>query len=193
MTLKLNKLRRTRKMKIRGLFVYCMVAVIVAMTLNAAPVHGVVAVSTDDLVMASDVILRGVVEQTKSVWDQKAGTIITRALLKVTQVIRGNISAKSVAFEYEGGTVGDLTLQLRDVVSVVKGEDVIVFLKTKADKVNESVFLVHGDKQGKYTVKDGIVTKEIDYIEGDPAIIDNNIPISTLIKKIRGVKKHDKT
>ncbi|KJU87759.1 conserved hypothetical protein, secreted [Candidatus Magnetobacterium bavaricum] len=180
-------------MKIRGFFVYCMAAVIVAMTLGAVPVHGAVAVSTDDLVMASDVILRGVVEQTKSVWDQKAGTIITRAHLNVTQVIRGDLNTKSVAFEYEGGTVGDLTLQLRDVVSVVKGEDVIVFLKTKAGKVNENVFFVHGDKQGKYTVKDGMATKEIDYIEGDPAVIDNNIPISTLIKKIRGVKKHDKT
>ncbi|MBF0317634.1 MAG: hypothetical protein HQL04_05605 [Nitrospirae bacterium] len=180
-------------MKLKGFFAYCMAAVIVAMMLGAAPVSGTVAVSTDDLVMASDVILRGVVEQTQSVWDQKAGTIITRAHLKVTQVIRGNFTAKTVALEYEGGTVGDLTLQLRDVVSVVKGEDVIVFLKTKAGKVNENVFLVHGEKQGKYTVKDGIATKEMDYIEGDPAVIDNNIPISTLIKKIRGVKKHDKT
>ncbi|MBF0337701.1 MAG: hypothetical protein HQL05_07690 [Nitrospirae bacterium] len=181
-------------MKKRVSLVYCMAAVIVAMTLGVVPLYGAVAISTDDLVMASDVILRGVVEQTKSTWDQKAGTIITRAQLKVTQVIRGDFTAKTAAFEYEGGTVGDLTLQLRDVVSVVKGEDVIVFLKTKpgTGKVKETVFLVHGDKQGKYTVKDGTAIKELDYIEGNPAVIDNNVPIGTFIKKIRGVTKNGK-
>lgn len=181
-------------MKRRVFWVYCMAAVIVAMTLGAAPLHGAVAISTDDLVMASDVILRGVVEQTKSTWDQKAGTIITKAHLKVTQVIRGDFTAKTAAFEYEGGSVGDLTLQLRDVVSVVKGEDVIVFLKTKptTGKLKETVFLVHGDKQGKYTVKDGTATKELDYIEGNPAFIDNNVPIGTFIKKIRGVTRNGK-
>ncbi|MBF0537647.1 MAG: hypothetical protein HQL03_05245 [Nitrospirae bacterium] len=187
-------------MKVRVFFVYCVAAIVVAMTLGASPLHGAdgaVAISTDDLVKASEVVVRGVVEQTKSEWNQKAGTIVTRAHLKVTQLIRGNLKAKSVAFEYEGGTVGDLTLQLRDVVSVVKGEDVIVFLRpikgNNTDKGNEGVFLVHGDKQGKYTVKDGIAIKEIDYIEGNPAVIDNNLPVSTLIKKIRGVMKNDKT
>ncbi|MBF0345108.1 MAG: hypothetical protein HQL06_12875 [Nitrospirae bacterium] len=174
-------------MKARLFFIYCVVTMIFAAFIGIQPLQGAVAISTEDLARASDVVLRGVVEQTKSMWDAKAGTVITRANLKVTQVIRGSTNAKNVSFEFEGGTVGDLTLQLRDIASVAKGEDVIVFLKTKKDKSTEKIFLIQGDKQGKYTVKNGVVSKETDSVEGNLAVIDNNLPLSTFIKKIRGV------
>lgn len=145
--------------------------------------------STEELTGASDLVLEGEVKDVRSFWSKDGKTIITRAVILDSYVIKGRVTQKHIVVEYEGGEIGDIGFRVSDVVPLRKGEKVILFLKTGKSKKDGHVFNIVGKGQGKYTVdNDGIARKGGFSILSGAELIDNNIPVGELIDKIRKIK-----
>ena len=130
----------------------------------------------------------GKVEKTVAHWSEDGKTITTSATIQINNVIRGNLIKKKVIVEYPGGEIGNIGLKVSDVLSLNAGEDVILFLARKNLK-DDSVYKISGKAQGHYTIdKNGIARKGGFSVIGNKDIIDNNVPVNTLIDKIRKIK-----
>ena len=151
-----------------------------------------VGLSTEELTKASEVVIRGEVEDVEPHWSMDGKTIFTSASISVKDVIKGKISQKKIVVEYEGGEIGDIGVRVSDVSPLIKGEKIILFLKSgdsKRDKQNEKSHNIVGSAQGKYTIgDDGIARKSGFSIIKGKEVIDNNISVDALIDKIKGVK-----
>ncbi|MBF0566042.1 MAG: hypothetical protein HQK89_12445 [Nitrospirae bacterium] len=165
-----------------SIFVFCIVSV------TASKAYTAVGMSTEEIAKSSDVVIVGVVDKVKSVWDKKEGTIISNADVKVKEVIKGKLDKKLVKVEYEGGTVGDISFHLSSGVSFTKGEEVIVFLKVKNGKPAGSPYLVYGDVQGKYTVKKDKAEKNVSSLESNLENVDAKVSVAELIKKVKSIQ-----
>ena len=145
--------------------------------------------STEKLTKKSDVVVEGEVEDTISEWSKDGKKIITSAYIIVSDVIKGVMPNYKITVEYEGGSVGNLELQVSDGVHLSKGERVIVFLKEGKSKKKGTVYKIVGKSQGKYTIdKDGIARKQGFSIVQGEKVIDNNIPVEELVEKVRRVE-----
>jgi hypothetical protein len=144
---------------------------------------------TEELTRESESVITGEVENTESRWSKDGRTIFTKAFIVVNENIKGKILQKRITVEYEGGEIGDIGLKISDVAPLEKGENVLLFLKSGKSKSEGFVYNIVGKAQGKYTIdKDRIARKRgFSVIRGED-IIDNNIPLDDLIKKIRKVK-----
>ena len=69
--------------------------------------------------------------------------IVTRAWLRVDEVMKGQ-PQQLIALDLEGGTVGDLTLQVSDMPSMRRGERAVLFL----DPERNGAFAPNGRGQG---------------------------------------------
>jgi len=164
---------------------------------------------TAEMTQNSDGVLAGTVTGVSSAWDVTGQRIVTRAKVKVTEVVRGVVTTQEVDVETLGGKVGDIVFKLSDMATFEKGQDVLVFLKrTKSMLGAGEAYNVVGSAQGKYDVgADGIARKGGFSIatpalsqgqanmsapggaETVPeALIDNDIPVRDLIDKIKAVK-----
>ncbi len=147
-----------------------------------------IALSTEELTLSSDNVIVGKVENTIAQWSEDGKTIITRATIQINNVIRGNINITKIIVEYPGGEIGDIGLKVSDVSSLITGEEVLLFLKRINIKDN-TVFRITGNAQGHYTIdKNGVAKKGGFSVIGDKSVIDNNVPINSLIEKIRAIK-----
>ena len=145
--------------------------------------------STEDLTGASDLVLEGEVKDVKSFWGKDGKTIVTRAVILDSYVIKGRVTQKHIVVEYEGGEIGDIGFRVSDVAPLKQGEKVILFLKTGKRKKDGYVYNMVGKGQGKYTVdNDGMARKKGFSILNGEELIDNNIPVGQLIDKIRKIK-----
>jgi hypothetical protein len=147
-----------------------------------------VGLSTEDLTKASKIIVIGEVINVASHWNSDRTTILTSASILVKDVVKGEQLEQMITVEYEGGEVGDIGLKVSDTVPLVTGEEVLLFLKSEQDTGANNYSIV-GRAQGKYIIsKDGIASKTgFSLTEGQEAV-DNDIPLSELIEKIRRVK-----
>ena len=147
-----------------------------------------IALSTKELTQLSKNVIVGKVETTVAQWSEDGKTIITRATIQINNVIRGKLDMNKIIVEYPGGEIGDIGLKVSDVSSLKAGEEVILFLSRKNEK-DDSVFKIAGNAQGHYTIdKDGIARKGGFSVIGDKSTIDNNVPVNSLIDKIRKIK-----
>jgi hypothetical protein len=147
------------------------------------------AMSTEELTGASDLVLEGEVKNVRSHWSKDGKTIFTRAVILDSYVIKGRVTQRHIAVEYEGGEIGDIGYRVSDVVPLREGEKVIIFLKSGKSKKDGQVFNIVGKGQGKYTVgNDGIARKDGFSILSGEELIDNNIPVGELIDKIKKIK-----
>jgi hypothetical protein len=145
--------------------------------------------STADLTRASDLVIEGDVTDVSAFWSRDGNSIISRATISQSYVIRGQTSRKRITVEYEGGEIGDTGFRVSDVAPLKVGERVILFLRSGASRINGNVFTIVGKGQGKYTVgSDGIARKGGFSVIQENEVIDNNIPVSDLIDKIRNTK-----
>lgn len=142
--------------------------------------------STEELTRASDIVIEGEVKDVKSHWSRNGKTIITRAIVINTTVIKGSAGQSQVIVEYDGGEIGDIGLKVSDVAPLKKNERVVLFLQSGESKRDGKVFNIVGKGQGKYTIgNDGIARKGgFSIIQGEE-LVDNNIPVDKLIDKIR--------
>ena len=69
--------------------------------------------------------------------------IVTRAWLRVEEVVKGR-PQQVIALDLEGGTVGDLTLQVSDMPAMRRGERAVLFL----DAGRNGAFAPNGRGQG---------------------------------------------
>jgi hypothetical protein len=146
--------------------------------------------STEELTRESKIIVSGEVENVESHWSRDGKTIVTRASIFIDDVVRGRTTTRNIIVEYEGGEIGDIGLMVSDVSPLMKGEKVILFLKSgKSKKDGADVYNIVGKGQGKYTIDDkGIARKGGFSLAYGEENVDNNIPVGVLIDKIRKMK-----
>lgn len=145
--------------------------------------------STEELTRASKVVITGEVEAVESQWSKDGTTIFTSASILVSEVVRGKILQQRITVEYEGGEIGDIGLKVSDVATLVKGEKVLLFLKSRKSKKDGVVYNIVGKGQGKYTVGEDRVARKSGFaLATGQEAVDVNIPIDVLIEKIRKVK-----
>ena len=143
----------------------------------------------EELTKGSESVIIGEVEDTEAQWSKDGKTIFTKAFIVVNEIIRGRTLQKTITIEYEGGEIGDIGLKVSDVVPLEKGERVLLFLKSGKSRGDGFVYNLVGKAQGKYTIdKERIARKRGFSVTGGEDIIDNNIPLDELIKKIREVR-----
>ncbi|MBM4053680.1 MAG: hypothetical protein FJ264_03185 [Planctomycetes bacterium] len=177
---------------VKTLFTTIILAIIFMCGFNTNAHAIMTGLSTEELAKSSCAVVTGTVEDVKSYWSADKKTIFTGALIKITGIIRGNIVQNSITVEYEGGEVDGIGLKISDMATLNKGEKILLFLKeekSKREELKENVFRIVGRSQGKYCIdKNGIAKKSGFSVIGGKEVIDNNIPVETLINKIKGVK-----
>ena len=144
--------------------------------------------STEELTKASDTVILGEVESVEAQWSNDGKTIFTSAYVAVNKAIKGKLFPANIIVEHEGGEVGDIGLKISDQPTLMKGEKVILFLRSGKSKKDGVVHNIVGESQGKYVIDaNGIARKGGFSITGSKAKIDNNIPADELIEKIMRV------
>ncbi len=144
------------------------------------------AMSTEDLTIESDIVVRGEVKDVKAHWSRDGKSIISRALIMKQNMIKGISGRRTLIVEYEGGEIGDIGLRVSDISPLSEGEQVILFLRVGKSNKNGEAFHIVGKGQGKYVIDNEGIARKRGYsvMEGDN-IIDNNIPVEELIDKIK--------
>ena len=105
--------------------------------------------SAEELSQDAKVIIQGEVKSVRS-YKGINGVIYTRALVLVSNVIKGKNIKKNITVEYEGGEVGDIGVRVEDEPTLKKGEQVILFLTNSFWRKN--VYYIVGGVLGKYAI-----------------------------------------
>ena len=106
-----------------------------------------------DLARKADTIVLGTVIRQDSAWNGDHTAISTDVTLAVERMLVGT-PAEVVILRVAGGVVGNVGMRTSNDPVFVEGEQVIVFLDTTASPPS-----VVGLQQGKFTVKDNMVTR----------------------------------
>jgi len=189
------------------------ICIVIAIALSNSASAMMAGLAIDDLVNDSVVVVRGNVEDSYSFWSEDGTIILTKAYVRVEEVIRerrqgAKIDFQKIAVEYVGGEVGDIGMVRSNVSPLEVGEDVVIFLKVAEKKQkaagniphgknnskmatdgDEQIYNMTGDAQGKYLItKQGMaIRKDIPIVNNKENIV-NNIPVEELIETIRRVK-----
>ena len=107
----------------------------------------------EDLARKADTIVLGTVTHQESAWGAEHTAIYTKVTLAVEQALVGT-PAQVVTLQVAGGSVGGMGMRTSNDAVFREGERVIVFLDTSP--VPSTVV---GMQQGKFEVKDNIVTR----------------------------------
>jgi hypothetical protein len=140
-------------------------------TLSSAAMIGL---TTQELTDSAEVIVVGVVMETKPEWNADQSLILTRITVRIEETIKGNVG-NMLELEHIGGEIGNIGLRTSNQPSFSDGENVILFLRTvKNGKKSDGLFELVGMSQGKYTLRQdgtaekstaGIITGIIDGVE----------------------------
>ncbi|MHC4543658.1 MAG: Ser-Thr-rich GPI-anchored membrane family protein [Planctomycetota bacterium] len=117
------------------------------------------------MVQRSDLIIRGKVISTESLWkeDSRGRHIYTIVTVKILDKIKGNIKDDAFIFEVVGGIVDDIGEVVSDTPAFEVDEDAILFL------AGDPLVIQHGIN-GKIPIYDGRV-----YLDGSEATADSFI------------------
>jgi hypothetical protein len=145
-----------------------------------------IGLSTEVLTKQSGLVVTGEVQGTKSQWADNKKAIVTIATIAIQEVIRGGSASKKVRVKYEGGEVDGMGMRVSDAAELIGGETVLLFLNHGQQNSDGVEYEIVGKAQGKYTIgNDNIARKKgFSVLEGRE-VIDNDIPVSTLIEKIK--------
>ncbi len=149
-----------------------------------------IGLSTEELTKASQTVILGQVEDVNSQWNEAGDKIVTMVAVAVKEVIRGDLNnERQVIVEYEGGEVGEIGLRVSDSPTLIKGENVVLFLELLDETKNGLRCKIVGRAQGKYSIgKDGIARKAgFDAVRGEN-VVDNNIPVNELVDRIKDAR-----
>lgn len=124
-------------------------SLMIGVTITAKDAHAtsMARLSTDQLVAASELIVRGTVVEVWTERDDRGG-IWTRAQVEVEEVFKGDASLTAVVVDQRGGTYGGLLDQVEGAPRFSVGEETVLFLETLRNGHTVSVGMV----QGKFTV-----------------------------------------
>ena len=145
-----------------------------------------IGLSTELLTKQSGLVVTGEVQETKSQWADNKEAIVTIATISIQEVIKGRSAAKKVRVKYEGGEVDGLGMRVSDAAELAGGETVLLFLNHGHHNSDGAEYEIVGKAQGKYTIgNDNIARKKGFSVLDGKEVIDNDIPVSTLIEKIK--------
>jgi len=124
--------------------------VVALLGLSAAPASAtsMVQLTTNQLIDASESIVRGTVVEVWTELDEQ-GAVWTRAQVDVTEVLKGDAGQSAVIVDQRGGTYGGLSVDVGGAARFSVGEDVLLFLETLGAGHTVPV----GWMQGKYTIQ----------------------------------------
>ncbi len=169
-----------------GIVKRCMVFLIVVVSVTAVSgiSHGLmVRMSLDDLAGTAEVGIVGMVQQVESRYTKDGDSIYTAASVSVEKSLKGS-PGQFVTVEYEGGEVGDTGLKVSDAPDLEKGEKVVLFLKSKGIE-DSAAFMVVGNAQGKYSIKDGIASRSGFETVGGLSAGDDALPLTDLVSRVK--------
>jgi len=187
----------------RSFILSCLLAVLAVCCLAVPSRAAMVPMTTSTLTTESETVIIGKVMEVKSSWDLDHKTIVTRASIKVKEVVRGSVESDQVEVEYEGGIADHKMLMVADSPKFETGDMVLVFLKPATSALGGYAYEVAGLAQGVYTIgEDGIANKGgytvvkkrtmgLATADGGQAAgdgMDNDIPVGDLVEKIKAVK-----
>ncbi len=109
--------------------------------------------SVEDLTREADVILIGNIVDVDSKWGLERDKIYTYSTVSVERYIKGGTGEENLTIISEGGRIGTLFIWVEDTPTFLKDETVLVFLKKSGKE-----YSVVGMSQGKYTLKNGVLT-----------------------------------
>lgn len=104
------------------------IALCFGLLLVAAPGHGtiIIALDIEELVESADMVVRGHVELSESFWDDRV--IVTDTTVVVDECLAGLCDSR-VVVRQAGGQVGNLTMEVAGLRSLVPGDEVVLFLR----------------------------------------------------------------
>ena len=145
-----------------------------------------IGLSTELLAKQSGLVVTGEVQETKSQWSNNKEAIVTIATIAIQEVIKGRSAAKKVRVKYEGGEVDGLGMRVSDAAELAEGETVLLFLNHGHQNIDGAEYEIVGNAQGKYTIgNDNIARKKGFTVLDKTEVIDNDVPVSILIEKIK--------
>src|SRR6266850_1688837 len=98
-------------------------------------------------------IVQGRVVKLRYARNADESLIYTWVTLRVQRAIKGAVSAHHVRFRVMGGHIGDLGLYVPEAPTFARGEEAMVLLSPD----EEGLSSVHGWRQGKFSIRDGVV------------------------------------
>lgn len=154
------------------------------------PVQAVMSgLTTEELVSEADLVVDGTVEQVVSRWSQDGRVIVSSATVAVIETVRGKTAKRYVTVEYPGGEIGDVGMKVSDMQPFNTGESVLLFLRVLRTSSEGEVHRLVGKAQGKYVIgKDSIARKSGYSLVGGNEIVDDDIDINELKRKVRNVR-----
>ena len=161
-----------------------------AVVLAAPLLHAtVVPLRTEDIARQSSLVVRGVVEETRSRFTTDRSRIVTWAAVRLEETYRGAYSRKRLVVETEGGEAEGIGLVVTDVPRLAKGDRVVLFLEPATADTGRTVFRVVGDAQGAYRVgPDGLARKDGFHPMGDASLVDWEIDVAELGRRARDAR-----
>ncbi len=109
--------------------------------------------SLEELVKEADIIAIGDIQEVVGKWAPGRTTMYSYSTFSVNRYIKGGADSKTLTIISEGGTRGSLFVRVEDSPIFMDDEQVLVFLKKSGND-----FSVVGFDQGKYNLKNGILT-----------------------------------
>ena len=162
--------RVLRDRYLRSFFLFITILALSRTTLGTT----VVVQTDDEMITQARAIVMGKVLSVASAFDDQHEHIYTYTTLKVSDVLKGEITSRRIVIKEAGGLVGTTGSLVFGTPQFVPGERVIVYLDTWAD----GSLRVHQMFLGKFTISDDPVTGERIATRGGPDSGTSILPAS---------------
>ena len=118
----------------------------------------------DRLLLDSEFVFEGEVSASRAEWSPVQGAILTKVTFQIDDVIKGDYSASTVELSFNGGTIGQLTLQVAGMIYPQPGDRGIYFVESLS---RQQVNPLLGWSQGHFRIRpDRTVSTE----QGQPVL-----------------------
>lgn len=143
--------------------------VLALVTMGALSALGTTLIAMDvpALTRASELVVRGTVVRVEPRWTEDKRRIITDSEILVSEVLKGNLTGKTVVVMQPGGVLGDVGQMVHGTAKFSLGDEVVVFL----EKRGERAFVV-GLAQGRFLVDRSGPTPMVKGGEDDLFLVD---------------------
>lgn len=105
------------------------------------------------LAQHADVVVTGTVAGVKTGWDRDVNAIYTYVTVNVREILKGNISARTITIKQLGGTADGVVLSVIDQPTFAIGEDVLLYLEARP---RDGTLYTSALWQGKWNIEGGV-------------------------------------
>lgn len=104
----------------------------------------------DRLLLDSEFVFEGEVSASRAEWSPAQGAILTKVTFRIDDVIKGEYSASTIELSFNGGTIGQLTLQIAGMIYPQPGDRGIYFVESLS---RQQVNPLLGWSQGHFRIR----------------------------------------